>query len=361
MDSSTQQAYGSHTAYSLNDILRQIKSHLEEYRRHIRIIFAFLFLGLVFGIYHKWTTPRIYEAETSFMINEEQAGFGSVSGMLGQFGGLLGGEQQVNLQKILELAKTRRIAEGIFFQRCRLPEGGEELLANWLIREFEQHGKWGNSPFYKPAHPLKQFRFTQTDPKKFSRLENMALLQIHQLFQGMLTTSVSEKTNIMHLSVMSTNESLAFEAARRLFEELSNYYIDQTVEKQRDTYNGLNHKTDSLRALIESKHYGLAGIRDSYRGSGWLFREEVPKTLLDQDIKALQLVYAEALKNKEIASFALTNRTPFIQPIDLPIQPLKSTHAGWLKSILMGLCYGLFFSLLWISLRKFAREHITTI
>lgn len=348
----------SDTAYSLTELVRRAKDYLGEYRRRSRVILVFLLLGLAFGIYHKWATPKTYEAETSFMINEEQAGFGGVSSMLGQFGGLLGGDQQVNLQKILELAKTRRIAEGIFFQKCQLPQGGEELLANWLIREFEGQGKWGSSPFYKPAHPLKNFRFTQTDPKKFGRLENMALLQIHQLFQGMLSTNVSEKTNIMHLNVVSTDESLAFESAHRLFEELSNYYIDQTVEKQRETYNGLNHKTDSLRALIEQKHYGLAGIRDSYRGSGWLFREEVPKTLLDQDIKALQLVYAEALKNKEIASFTLTNRTPFIQPIDLPILPLKSKQASWPKSILMGLCYGLFFSVFLLSLQKFYRDHI---
>ncbi|HEX5625831.1 MAG TPA: hypothetical protein VFX48_07435, partial [Saprospiraceae bacterium] len=196
------------------------------------------------------------------------------------------------------------------------------------------------------------------DPGGFERLDNMALLQLHQLLQRLLETQFSEKTSIMKLVVRFGNERLSYELAHRIFNRMSLFYIDKSIEKQQETFLGLQHKTDSLRAMLQSKQYGLADIRDQYR-SGFLFREDVPRVMLDQDVKMLQLVYAEAMKNKEIASFSLENRTPFIQEIDLPILPLKGLGPAWPKALVAGMVYGLLAGLIWIWGRKFYREKLS--
>jgi uncharacterized protein involved in exopolysaccharide biosynthesis len=340
-------------SYSLRDLVTIARGYVAELVRAWRLLMMFAFMGLLLGLVLRMTSRRTYEASLSFMLNEDQP-LGLASA-IGSIGGLLGSPDQVNLFKILELARTRNIAQKVFFQRTQSPSGEEELLANRLIAEREARGLWAPSPFYRSAHPLKDFRFRHDSLKNFSRLENQALLQVHQHFLSMLSTQLSEKTNIMELIVVSTDEQLAFELVTRLFEQMSAFYISKTVEKQDETYRGLLHKTDSLKALLEQKQFGLAGLRDQFRG-GWSFSGEVPKSILDQEIRALQAVYAEALKNREIASFSLVSRTPFIQALDLPLMPLKSRQRSWPAALALGLMAGLLTGSAWIWGRSIWRQ-----
>ncbi|MBK9109325.1 MAG: hypothetical protein IPM92_13400 [Saprospiraceae bacterium] len=355
MDHSEETQSKTKDIYTIKELVTLTRSYLDEIRSQKKILLLTTLLGIGLSIFLKQSKPKIYEAEVSFMLNEEQPAFGGVSSMIGQFGGLLGSGDQVNLHKILDLAKSRRIAEKILFKKVPVEKGGTDYLANVLIEELEEQGKWAAAPFYNPGHPLKGFRFKSDSLMAFQRLENMALLQTHQMLLEKISTRVSEKTNLMYISITSIREDLAHELALNLFEELSQFYINKTVEKQEDTYRGLQQKTDSLKALLDKHQYKLADLKDSYRGS-WLLSEDVPKTLLDQDIRILQLVYAEAMKNKEMASFALINKTPFIQAVDLPILPLKSYQMSWPRAILMGLICGLFVGFIFIGFRKMIRD-----
>jgi len=344
-------------AYSLRELVNAAREYLNALKTSRHLLGWLVLIGLVFGIWSKWKSTKVYEAELSFMLNEEAGSFPGLSNALGGFSGLLGAGDQINLYKILDLARSRRIAGKLLFEKIKLEDAQQEdFLANYLIIELEHQGKWAESKFYQPAHPLKGFRFHHDQLQSFSRLENMALQQVHSALDAMLTTRLSDKTNLMYLNLKGCNEVLTHVLCLRLFDQLSRYYIDQTVEKQLETYRGLSHKTDSLKALIEHKQYGLAGLKDHYR-SGWLLSEEVPKTLLDQDIRILQMVYGEAMKNKEVASFSLLHKTPFIQAIDLPIQPLKSKQLSWPKALIGGLLMGLVVGSLIVWIRKFCNDH----
>lgn len=355
MDSGQQAVKSEYVSFK--ELVSGIQSCLEEIKVHKKILFACLLFCLALGVYNRWVSKKVFEAEVSFMINEEQNTASGLSGSLGQFSGLLGIGTDINLQKILELAKSRRIAEKVFSGKIKINEK-EDLLANHFINELEKNHQWIKSSFVLQENPLKGFRFKEFIPEKFNVLENQALKNMHSLFLEILSTEVSEKTAIMKLQVQFTQEEVTYELANRLYNEMSNFYIDKMIEKQRETYNDLKHKTDSLKALIESKQYKLAGIKDSYRAA-WLYQEEVPKTILDQEIRMLQMVYGEALKNREIASFSLETRTPFIQAIDLPIIPLKVIQQSWLKAIVLALFYGLIIGCGIILIRKFLREQLS--
>jgi uncharacterized protein involved in exopolysaccharide biosynthesis len=345
-----------HEYLSFKEVVAGFQSYWKEIWKNQRFFFFCLTLCLIYGIYNRWKEKRIFEAEVTFMINEER---GSASGLgvaLGDFGGLLGVGSDVNLQKILELAKSRNISEKVFAGSAVINDKND-FMANHLISEFERTKQWTKNSWFQKTNPLKGFRFKEFNPEKFGPVENLALKNLHALFLKMLNTNVSEKTSIMKLTIQGTHETIVYELATRLYNEMSNFYIDKMVEKQRETFVELRHKTDSLKALIESKVYKLAGIRDSYR-STWLYHEDVPKTILDQEIQMLQVVYGETLKNREIASFALENRTPFIQAIDLPIIPLKMIQQSWFRVILLSLFYGFLLGAGLISIRKFFRDQL---
>jgi hypothetical protein len=346
----------SNDSLNFSEMVARIHSYYKELKKQKLILLICIVLSLIYGIVQRYNHKKVYEAEVSFMINEEQnsiSGFGSA---IGQMSGLLGINSDVNLQKILELSKSRRIAEKVFSFKCNIG-GTEDFLANHFIAELESNNQWISTPFYNNNHPLKNFRFKRFITDSFEPLENKALQQAHAAFINSLETDVSEKTAIMKLKLQSTGEQLCYLLSNRLFQEMSNFYIDKMVEKQRETFGDLKYKTDSLKTLIDSKVYKLAGIKDSYR-STWLYQEDVPKTLLDQEIRMLSVVYTEALKNREMASFALENRTPFIQAIDLPILPLKGIQKSWMNVFLLSLLYGAFAGCIIILLRKLWREEI---
>lgn len=357
MSTSEANHHGNRDSYSIKELFSMVREYLRACIQHRRICLLGIFIGLLIALAYKWNARKQYEAEVSFMLNEEVGSLPGLSSALGNFGGLLGSGDQINLYKILELARSRRIAEKLLFGKIKLSEEGpEDFLANHLIQEMERQGTWAPRRFYQPEHPLKAFRFQTSNLSGFTRLDNMALQQVHQALNSMLFTRLSDKTNLMYLTVYGTDEALTHHLCLRLYEELSRYYIDKTVEKQLGTYQGLSRKTDSLKTLMDQKQYSLAGLRDHYRGS-WLLTEDVPKTILDQEIRVLQLVYAEAMKNKEVASFALVHKMPFIQSIDLPILPLKSKQLSWPRALMGGVLFGLLGACLFVCMRKYFRDH----
>ncbi|HRH99436.1 MAG TPA: hypothetical protein PK006_00165 [Saprospiraceae bacterium] len=323
---------------SFRELVQSLRIYRDAIWKNKLVFISCIFIALSYFVWKALKDYKKFEAQTSFMINENEGG-GSLSSLLGQFGGILGvGSDQVNLEKILELAKTMRIGQAVFFTQVQA-NGKTDFLANHMIQEWERVGLWGKVPFYVKENPLKNFKFQHSKTDSFSLLENSALKQVHFLFKKMMATSSSEETGIMNITITSGNESIAYHSCNTLFEKLSNFYIDKTIEKQKETYESLSRKVDSLKQLMSRKEYSLAGIKDSYRSS-WLSTEEVPKTLLDRDIKMIQLIYAEAVKNMELASFSLENKTPFIQAIDHPILPLKTNKESLLKNILLGLVLG---------------------
>ena len=72
------------------------------------------------------------------MVNEDELGGGAIGGLLGQFSGLLGSGEELNFQKILEIGRTRKIAEKVFFRSVEM-NGKSNLLANHFI-EIPQFG-----------------------------------------------------------------------------------------------------------------------------------------------------------------------------------------------------------------------------
>jgi capsule polysaccharide export protein KpsE/RkpR len=55
-----------------------------------------------------------------------------------------------------------------------------------------------------------------------------------------------------------------------------------------------------------------------------------------RDVQMLSLMYAEVLKNMEIAKFTLDNQTPFFQVVDKPTLPLEKKKVSRIISAIVG-------------------------
>lgn len=122
---------------SFKGLVLSIKVYIRAILKAWKWIALFVLLG--FGIFTLLGIKKsqMVRAEVSFMINDTQGGLGGISALLGQFSGFLGAsEEQANLQKILELSKTMRIAQSIFFTKAVVDQK-DDFLANHLIRELD--------------------------------------------------------------------------------------------------------------------------------------------------------------------------------------------------------------------------------
>ncbi len=338
----------------LRDMISNVKEITGEMSKG-RIIF--LIVGvLVFGyfIFKKLITPTEYVSRSSFMLNESGGDNTGISAILGQFGIATPG-QNVSLQKIIEIAKTRIISEKVFLAK-EIVNGKEDYLGNHIIQVLNNTNEWSKSELFMNSDLLRNFQFTHKDLSKFSDIENTALKKLHSIFLKKLETSFNEKTGIMELTTIFADHELSYVLGKKLFDELSLFYVNKTTERQQETYNKLKFKVDSIKNLMNRKDYTLAHLKDGYRNT-WTFEDVVPQNQTDRDVRMLNLVYSEAIKNLEIASFTLQNQTPFIQALDLPLKPLEKRRLTWTLTILKSIGLTLLFAGSFILLRKVIREN----
>ena len=319
---------------------------------YIPVIFAVLVIS--YELYRYVNFTPVYPAKITFSVDEDEGGGSTgLSSVLGQFG--LGSVRptRYNLDKILELSKSRRVVQQTLFNKITI-DGKEDFLVNHLLRIYnltsggKRDGK-NEPPFY----------FTRDSLATFDRHENEVLLSVYNFIIGspdnpkkaLLSANYNEDTNIMSLSATTKDEVLSLELSKRMFESLSNYYINKTIEKQVKTFKIVSAKRDSVVAVLKSAEYQLASFRDSHR-SLQMKTDQVTELRLQREITALSAMYAEVLKNTEVADFSLRNKTPFIQVIDAPILPLAPVQLSLMRQLLIGLILGGIIGVVIVVVRK---------
>ena len=342
---------------SLRDLILKLREFIREVIRYwmIPAVCGLMLMGYMAYKYFKYVP--VYPATITFNVDEDEGGNSSgLGGLLGQFGFAGARPTRFNLDKILALSKSRRVIQLSLFTKT-VVNGKEDFLANHIIREYHletvQDKKGASST---------PFTFTRDSLELFSKEENIMLLRLYGLIIGpkddakkaLVKTDYNEDTNIMSLTAQTTDESLSLELSRHMFNALSKYYIDKSIEKLLKTYKLVVIKKDSVLGVLRSAEYGLAHFKDSNRNL--LFRtDEITQLRLQRDIIAMTTLYGEVLKNAEMADFGLKNKTPFVQIIDTPISPIPPANLSLIKQLLKGFALGFVIGSLFVVGRKVFR------
>ena len=325
---------------SLRDLMIKVRRGIHEVLQHWKIPALCIALVVAWQLYAYFTFIPVYPAQITFSVDEEEGGSSAgLTGILGQFG--LGSVRpsRYNLDKIMALSKSRRVIQNTLFSKLDM-DGKNDFIANHLIREYDL------------GHAIKTsneggFSFTHDSLPIFTGAENEMLITLYNVIIGppeapkeaLMTADYNEDTNIMSIHVSTTNEALSLALAQRMFESLSDYYVTKAIEKQLKTYNVVSAKKDSVLAVLKATEYQLASFKDSHRGL-LLRTDQLNELRLQREITALSAMYAEVLKNTEVADFSLKNKTPFIQVIDSPISPIYPTQISLPRKIAIGVILG---------------------
>ncbi len=319
------------------------------------IILAAVIVGIIFAV-RLYFSPQIFKANLTFMINEDEGNrLGGMANILGQFGFAGGGNSsEFNLDKIVELSRSRRIIYPSLMDTIRSQED-EKLIGNAIIDVYDYHKKWSKSDNEK----IHNFYFINNEHEVFSNLENRVMKSLYSKVVGnarkdndpLLDIDYGEETGILELAITSESKDISLHLVNAIFKNLSEYYITKTIEPQRETVNALSIKTDSIKRALVNAEVRLAQYDDSNLS---LFRQKdkIKRDQLTREVGILTLMYGEAIKNLETASFTLQNKTPFFQIIDPPATPLGGSSKNYLLAILKGLILGGFLAVTFFLIKK---------
>ena len=309
-----------------------------------------------------------YRAVLTFMINQnETSGPLGLSSILGQFG--MGGRGEFNRNRIIGLSTSRRIFEKAIFEKAII-KGEQDFIANHIINYLDKQDMWIPVPFFRKSSDkdkmMTEFRFARANISQFDSLDNAVLMELYGIVvgnpskgtKGIMSNGFNKESGILHISVTTNNPELSVAMANSIFDNLSQFYVDKTIEQQITTYNVVKAKSDSLFYLLQSAETGAAAFDDQSDGT-WGSSSRLPGRRLNREVQKLSILYGESLKNLEIADFALKNQTPFVQPIDRPILPIEGVKTSLLKSIIIGIALGFLLSIILITGKKIYRDAMT--
>lgn len=336
---------------SIKEIIQLIKLYSVVILRGWKLALAcIMIVAAIFTINALLDTP-VYESSLTFMVNEENgSGSGGVSAVLGGFGFPSQGNQ--NFKKIEELAHTRRIIHEVILDKFEFQDT-LDFVGNHLIKLYDFQKNWVGSI-------MEGFSFQGDDFSKLTRLEERALLGLYRLIakgnqkagiKALLKTTYDKDTGILTVEATTKKESLSLFLAESLYNNLSAFYIEETIEKPRLSYELFKEASDSIYLVLSQKEIELARVTDASFGVV-LSQNQLNRQKLMRDVQILTVMYTESIRNRETAHFILKNSTPFFQVIDPAMGPLSRQKANWLDSLFLGAFVGFFLSALFLIMRK---------
>ena len=340
---------------TLKELVLKAREHYQEIKRNWKIVAVFVAVGLLVQGYRVLTFKKYYNATVTFMVNDAKGP--SMGGVLGQLGGLMGDKEE-KLDKILELARSRKMIGKALFQKGTI-NGKEDFYANHLI-DIEEINDWWIEQ--NEDSILNGFVFKEDKIAKFTNVENSALQKVYKQIVGgenikepLYAASSNKKTGILTFSIKTRNEKLSLQLSEAFFQSLSQYYVESSTRKEQETYNILKTKKDSIERILNNNDVASAQ-REDQSNSLLYSMDKVPAKRYSRNNVILTALYGEIVKNSEMADYALKSSTPFVTIIDEPIPPLKPTKLKWIPSMLIGLLIGAFLGALFVIARKIYRE-----
>ncbi len=345
---------------TLKELILKIQEYGSELLRHWKLIALISIPFVAYKLYDALTTPVTYRGELTFMVDEEEAGNSAYSSILGQLGmGGFGMPSQYNLDKILEISKSRRVIQMALFSQGEV-DGLKDYVANHIIDHSDMRKKWAKKK--DDTTNLVDFRFTRHDFDQFTKRENSILKSVirtvlgSEKIKGMYQTTYDDNTGIMKLAFNGRDEDLSIVFLDTIFHKLKEYYIDKSIEKAKSTYQIVKDKTDSLAQELAAAEYSLASFMDRSQNIYSAREGELQRSRLSANVSRLQIMYGEALRNQQFAELSLKNKEPFIALIDSPLSPIGPNKKSMLRAIIIGLILGVMVGITFVLGRKIYRD-----
>lgn len=281
-----------------------------------------------------------FVAELSFMLNDDNnPQISGMAGVLSQFGIAPSGGKY-NVDKLLEIARSKRIIESTLLNEVELG-GKSKLLANHFIDIHELNDTWEEKRPHLKDFQLDTSKVKSTDGQFVLKSLKNKIAGTKQNRSGALLTSDYGNTDyIMSFYMKTLSDSLSILFVNELYKEVSDFFVSKSVERSQKILNLIMSERDSLAELISSTALEAARLKDRSGGS-FINQNNVKSALLESKLVGYQSALQQITENQGRAEYAVKTSAPLIQPLDYPSYPLSPQKPSLFKYALIGFVLGI--------------------
>jgi len=338
------------------NILKIAKEYGWEILKYSWLISIISFFVGFYMYYSKKNLPIIYTASLSFSVNEggvpvsnaNKEEFENIFNM--SFG-------STNKSVLMELLKTRRVLELVFFEKVKLKGKDGKIKEDYFIHHYlDLFGFRDNCKNTNPK--LASIYFKNDSTESFNADENVLLVTAHN---SIIKENLSDETSeagIRTLKFKSSNEEFSYTFLRKYYEILNNYYTEKSTEKQRSIFEAAKARRDSLEKEMNRAERDYISYLNTHNLSAQgQHAEKIEIQYLARKLSGEMEGYFMAIKNVEVAKSALDLQRPLLQAIDKPIYPLDRVYPpSAFKALMTGVIIGLVLGIFLVIAQKLARD-----
>ncbi|MEI7977730.1 MAG: hypothetical protein WCI53_02695 [Bacteroidota bacterium] len=303
--------------------------------------------GASLGFGYAYFSKVNYEAKLSFVLNESKSSSSNpLAAIASQFNF---GSSSLNLSedKILFLVGTKKIlGQSLLVLLKKNTTIADQLYINWDIES-----KFKND---KEIKNFKGFKNLNIDNLNYQENKVIDLLLSILLKSNKLIIEPVKKKNtsfvnlpptgIIIINFINEDESISKLLVESIFKNLSSFYEESVIKNLKANYNLVCSREDSIRKVMILNDYETAEAFDNTMNV-YKFKGKVKQNRLRKENELLSMMYAEVIKNKEIAKFNLDQEKPILQVIDAPTLPLIYLSKSKLFYSIIGI---ILFSFIWL-------------
>ncbi|MFZ9695978.1 MAG: hypothetical protein ACO3AY_08905, partial [Chitinophagaceae bacterium] len=178
-------------------------------------------------------------------------------------------------------------------------------------------------------------RFTNGD---FPRKED-SLLQVlvGAISKELSVTRPEKKATFVEVKTTTRDEQLSKLFTERLVQKGTDRYVQSKIKIKSANVGLLQKRADSLGALLNRNTYTAAAAQQVLVDVNPALRmAPVSAEITSREKMMIATIFAEVIKNLELAKFTLQQETPVIQIVDRPYLPLQREKQSKLKGLLLG-------------------------
>ncbi len=341
--------------------LKELILKLREWWRYLWskkwIIITSGIIGGLLGLGYAFIKKPIYTATTTFVLEsgEKSGGLGAYAGVASMMGIDLGGDGGGIFQgdNIFELYKSRNMIEKTLFSP--LDSNKKEPLIERYIEVNNIREGWKKKP------DLKNIKFTVGEINSSSL--DVKQRRLRDSIIGKIAKSISDnalniakpdkKLSIIKVDIKSVDEVFAKRFNEELVKNVNDFYVQTKTKKSLDNVTILQHKTDSVRAVMNGSIYSAAAVADATPNLNPTrqVQRAAPVQRAQFSAETNKAILAEMVKNLEMSKMALMRETPLIQVVDAPYYPLDKVKLGKMKGAVIGGFLFVFLTVIFILLK----------
>lgn len=339
---------------SIRELLKIAKEYIIEVLKYSWLI---AIGAALFGKYmydRKMATPTTYTADFSFEFNEAMSeNKSSIARLFG--GGFSGGESgsTMSFKKLEEIAQTRKIILNVLFHKANLKYNEkikEDYIINHYLRNF-YYQKEDESNFY--------FKTDSIDP--YNKKANYLLKYIYNAIvkQHLILDPTS---HIMHLKAISNSEDFSYELVVAFYEELTEYYDEQSTGQKKRFYEMAEERTAQLRGKLDNAEINyISYVNSNGAEAGGRNNIMIKTQFLSTELRNATEAYFASLKTMESAwvSYESQKQIPTIIVVDPPLYPLTVSAPNPFLHMVLGVVLGGGFVFVLVIGRKFVKDFLS--